>query len=68
MANLVLIHKAVEESNYTARHISLLLRQKKIEGQKEGRIWLVDLDSLKSYEASMNELGPQKFTPKSIDD
>ena len=68
MANLVLIHKAVEESNYTARHISLLLRQKKIEGQKEGRIWLVDLDSLKSYEASMNELGPQKFTPKSSDD
>jgi len=67
MANLVLIHKAVEESNYTPRHISLLLRQGKIKGQKEGRIWLVDLDSLKTYESAMEELGPQKFMPKSTD-
>lgn len=67
MANLILIHKAVEESNYTARHISLLLRQGKIKGKKEGRIWLVDLESLKTYESAMEDLGSQKFTPKSTD-
>ena len=61
--NLVLIHQAVQESEYTARHVSFLLRQGKIKGKKEGRIWLVDLDDLKRYESLMNEMGTQKFDP-----
>lgn len=65
MANLVLIHRAAAESGYTARHISLLLRQGKVKGSKEGRIWLVDLDDLMTYKAAMDELGTQKYTPKS---
>lgn len=48
MPNFVLIHEALKESRYTARHISLLLRYGKVTGRKEGRIWLVDLDDLKN--------------------
>jgi len=63
MTNYVLVHRALQESSYSANHITLLLRQGKIQGLKEGRIWLVDLDSLKQYEAEMAEAGPQKFNP-----
>lgn len=63
MPTLVLIVEAVEQSSYTARHISLLLRQRHVKGKKIGRIWLVDLDDLKRYEQEMNELGTQKFNP-----
>ncbi|RIK26328.1 MAG: hypothetical protein DCC55_40045 [Chloroflexi bacterium] len=68
MPNLVLIAEAVEQSSYTARHISLLLRQGRIKGKKVGRIWLVDLDDLKRYEDEMNELGATKFDPTKGDD
>lgn len=63
MANYILIHKALEESEYTARHISLLLREGKVAGKKEGRIWLVDLEDLKRYEQEMQEAGMKKFDP-----
>jgi hypothetical protein len=63
MPNLVLIAEAVEHSSYTARHISLLLRQGRIKGKKIGGTWLVDLDDLKRYEQEMNELGTKKFDP-----
>lgn len=63
MPNYVLIGEAVEESSYTAQHISLLLRQGRVKGRKVGRIWLVDLDDLKRYEQEMTELGTKKFDP-----
>jgi formylmethanofuran dehydrogenase subunit A len=63
MSELVLIHRAVQESEYTARHISLLLRQGKIAGQKEGRIWFVDLDDLRRYEAEMKNDDNQRYDP-----
>ena len=63
MANLVLISKALEESNYSDRHIRLLLRKKVVKGEKQGGIWLVDLDDLKEYESKMVAEGNQKFTP-----
>jgi hypothetical protein len=65
MTTLVLIHTAINagHTQYTARHISLLLRQGKIRGHKEGRIWLVDLDDLKRFEAEMDEIGSKKFDP-----
>jgi hypothetical protein len=62
--NFVLIHEALKESEYTARHISLLLRYGKVAGRKEGRICLVDLDDLKKYEAEMKEAGTKKFDPQ----
>lgn len=63
MPNLVLIAQATQEVNYTSEHISLLLRQGKVEGQKIGGTWLVDLDDLKRYEQEMSSLGPKKFDP-----
>ena len=63
MPDLVLIAEAVKQSSYTARHISLLLRQGLVKGKKVGRIWLVDLDDLKRYEGEMNTLGTRKFDP-----
>jgi hypothetical protein len=63
MGQLVLIHQAAQESEYTTRHISLLLRLGKVAGHKEGRIWLVDIDDLKRYEAEMTEAGSKKFDP-----
>ena len=63
MGQLVLIAAAAQESEYTAAHISLLLRQGKIKGEKVGGTWLVDLENLKEYEAHMNRLGTKKFDP-----
>ena len=63
MSELVLITIAVQKTGYSTPHIALLLRQGKIKGEKIGGIWLVDLDSLKEYEASMKELGSKKFDP-----
>lgn len=60
MANLVLISQAVEETGYTAQHISYLLRNKLVEGKKQGGIWLVDLNTLKQHKQDMNALGAQK--------
>jgi hypothetical protein len=63
MANLVLIAKALEVSKYTDRHIRMLLKQNKVKGEKQGGVWLVDLDSLKEYESQMEKQGSQKFDP-----
>ena len=63
MANLVLLYDAAKESDYTQEHITWLLRQKKIEGRKVGLVWMVDLDSLKAYEAKMKEIGTKKHDP-----
>lgn len=61
MPNLVLIDQAVKESNYDRNHIRYLARKGFIKGEKHGAIWLIDLDSLKEYEAAMKEAGTKKF-------
>ena len=63
MGNLVLVTKAVEESEYTPAHIRLLLRKELVKGEKQGGTWLVDIESLRAYEAQMRELGMQKYDP-----
>lgn len=63
MSELVLITTAVQKTGYSTPHIALLLRQGKIKGEKVGGIWLVDLESLKEYEAEMSEAGTKKFDP-----
>ena len=65
MANFVLIHQAISEGHtqYSPRHIALLIRQGKISGQKQGKVWLVELDELKRYEEEMNQAGSTKFDP-----
>ena len=63
MRQFVLVSVAAQETSYSTPHIALLLRQGKVKGEKQGGIWLVDLTSLKEYEAAMQELGTQKFDP-----
>jgi len=64
MGQQVLVLVAAQETGYSIPHISLLLRTGKVSGQKIGGIWLVDLDSLRAYAATMEELGAKKFVPK----
>jgi len=64
MPNFVLITKARELSNYSDRHIRLLVRNNLVKGEKQGGVWLVDLDDLLAYQARMEEKGAQKFTTK----
>lgn len=63
MGQLVLVSAAATETGYSKPHITLLLRQEKVAGQKVGGIWMVDIESLKAYVASMEELGTKKFDP-----
>lgn len=63
MANLVLVVQAEQETMYTADHIRHLLTRKTVKGEKHGRIWLVDLDDLKQYEAKMKKVGTKKYDP-----
>jgi hypothetical protein len=62
MPNLVLIAQAVDESTYSQEHITRLVREKRVKGQKIGGTWLVDLEDLKRYEQEMEKLGPHKHT------
>ena len=63
MDNLVLIARALQESEYTANHVRLLLRDSVVKGEKVGGVWLVDMDDLKRYEREMRSLGSKRFDP-----
>jgi hypothetical protein len=63
MPNLVLVRQAEAETSYTADHIRHLLANEIVKGEKHGRIWLVDLDDLKRYEAEMLALGNKRYGP-----
>lgn len=63
MSNLVLIDQAIKESDYDRTYISYLARKGFIKGVKHGGVWVVDLDSLKEYEARMKEEGKKKYNP-----
>lgn len=63
MPNLVLIDQAVKESEYDKNYIGYLARKGFIKGEKHGGTWLVDLDSLKEYEARMQSEGMKKYDP-----
>lgn len=63
LPNLVLVEQAAKESEYHPDHIRYLAREKLITGEKHGGVWLIDLDSLKAYEAQMQEQGSQRHTP-----
>lgn len=63
MSNLVLVEQAAKESVYDKHYIRYLARKEFIKGEKHGAIWLVDLDSLKAYEAQAQEQGTKKYDP-----
>lgn len=63
MTGFVTISEAVTQSEYSHVHVAYLVRTGKVEGRKSGGVWLVNLDSLKAYEAKMKELGSLKHDP-----
>ncbi|MDQ3249456.1 MAG: DNA-binding protein [Chloroflexota bacterium] len=63
MRTLVSVSKAAELSHYTTVHIRQLIRKRLVTGEKQGGIWLVELDSLMAYKKAMDEAGPSKFDP-----
>jgi len=67
MANLVLITQAAAHSDYSVGHLRHLVRKGLVKGEKQGGIWLIDLDDLQAYEQRMEELGTQKHTPRTDD-
>jgi len=63
VSNLVLIDQAVKQSVYDKNYIGYLARKGFIKAEKHGGVWLVDLDSLKEYEARMQNEGTKKYDP-----
>ena len=68
MPNLVLIDQAAQLSDYDKNHIRYLARKGFIRGEKHGRIWLIDPESLREYETRMKEEGTKKFDPTKYQD
>jgi hypothetical protein len=64
METWVTVAEATEKSTLSHKHISYLAREKKITSRKAGKVWLIDLESLKDYERRMSQLGTQKHSPK----
>jgi len=64
MESWVTVSEAASQSIYSREHITYLVRNGFIEGRRSGAIWLINIESLKAYEARMNELGTAKHTPK----
>ena len=63
MSDWITTTEAAQVSGYSLYHIRDLIYDGKIKGQKFGRSWQVDRDSLVAYIAQVNELG-QKRGPK----
>lgn len=63
MAELVSISEAREHSELSHEQIANLARKGKIKARKSNKIWLVDVDSLQTYEERMKELGTAKHNP-----
>jgi hypothetical protein len=68
VSNLVLIDQAVKQSVYDKNYIGYLARKGFIKAEKHGGVWLVDLDSLKEYEARMQNEGTKKYDPTKYKD
>lgn len=63
VSQLLLVDQAAAQSDYDKNYIRFLVRKGLVKGEKHGGVWLVDLDSLKEYEARMKAAGSQKHTP-----
>jgi len=63
VSQLILVDQAAAQSDYDKNYIRYLVRKGFVKGEKHGGVWLIDLDSLKDYEARMKAAGSQKHTP-----
>ena len=57
----VSVEEASEITGYAITYIRQLLREKKIEAEKKGTMWWIDLESLKIYKENMDSLGNEKY-------
>jgi hypothetical protein len=64
MDSFITIREAVPQSTLSYQQISNLARKGKIKARKSGSVWLINLESLKAYEAEMVKLGNKKHSPK----
>ncbi len=64
MDSYITIREAVPLSTLSYQQISNLARNGKIKSRKSGSVWLINLESLKDYEAEMEALGNKKHSPK----
>ena len=57
------VAEAAELSGYTRRHVTRLVKQERVDGQRVGlRVYLVDRASLLAYVEKMKRLGSEKHT------
>jgi len=59
----VSVEEASDISDYAIQYIRRCLRQGKIRGVKKSKVWWVELESLREYKRTMDELGNEKFSP-----
>lgn len=58
------VAEAAELSGYTRRHVTRLVKQERVAGQRVGqRVYLVDRASLLAYVEEMRTLGNEKHAP-----
>ena len=57
----VSVEEAAEITGYDPEYIRRLLRQSKVNAEKKGTMWWIDLDSLKEYKKQMDALGTDKY-------
>ena len=55
--------EAAELTGYFVTHVRHLIRKGHIKGQKFGRDWMVDRDSVLAYAKEMEQLGEAKYDP-----
>ena len=56
--------EAVSLSGYNLPHLRRLIREDKIQGQKFGRTWMVNKDSLIDYLEKAKQSGDKRWGPK----
>ena len=59
----VSVEEASKITGYAITYIRQLLRENKIEAEKKGTMWWINLDSLKEYKTEMDRLGSEKYSP-----
>ena len=57
------IEQAVAATGYGAPYLRQLAQSGRIEARKVARDWLVNVESLRTYQSAMQELGSRKHDP-----
>lgn len=60
----VSVEEAAKITGYAITYIRQLLREQKVEAEKKGTMWWINLESLKAYKAEMDILGSDKYSPR----